>query len=69
MMQVIDVNVQDGHGLISVAVPDLISQERLQDYFKWAKKLTDEIELLRAQRDAWKMEADRLAAKRKWHNA
>ena len=57
-MQVIDVNVQDGHGLISVAVTDIMTQTRLLDYFKWAEKLADEIELLREQCDAWKTEAE-----------
>ena len=49
-MQVIDVNVQDGHGLISVAVPDIMTQTRLRDYFKWADDLSVEADLLREQR-------------------
>jgi hypothetical protein len=57
-MQIIDVDVQDGGGLISIAVSDIMSSVRLKNYLRQSEKLIDQVELLRKQRDAWKEEAE-----------
>ena len=41
-MQLIDLNVQDGRGFITVAVSDSVAEARLREYFRWAEKLADE---------------------------
>lgn len=57
-MQIIDVDVQDGGGLISIAVSDIMSSVRLKNYLRQSEKLINQVELLREQRDAWKEEAE-----------
>ena len=57
-MQIIDVDVQDGHGFVSIAVSNETNRVRVRDYFKETKMLFEEVEKLRAQRDAWKTEAE-----------
>jgi hypothetical protein len=41
-MILIDLNVQDGRGLLSVAVEGLVAEARLREYFRSAEKLADE---------------------------
>lgn len=55
---VMDVDLKDGQGTVSIVVLDVMSQIRIRDYFKLAERLADDVDLLRAQRDAWKAEAE-----------
>lgn len=48
-MQLIDLNVQDSHGLITVAVSDAVAATRLREYFMWAEKLAYEFNYQREQ--------------------
>lgn len=41
-MQLIDLNMQDGRGLMTVAVSDCVDGARLREYFKWAENLANE---------------------------
>lgn len=41
-MQLLDVSVLDGKGLITVAICDIKDRVRLQDYFREAEKLFEE---------------------------
>ena len=46
-MEIIDIDVLDGHGIISVAVANIMDHVRLRDCFKSIKELSKEVELLR----------------------
>ena len=50
-MRLIDLNVRDGKGLITVAVSDIVAESRLREYFRWAEKLADEFNYQREQLD------------------
>ena len=53
-MQLIDLNLQDGKGLITVAVSDVVAEARLREYFRWAENLADEFNYQREQLDDFK---------------
>lgn len=50
-MILIDLNVQDGKGLITVAVRDVVAEARLRAYFRSSEKLADEFNYQREQID------------------
>lgn len=50
-MRLIDLNVQDGKGLITAAVSDIVAEARLREYFRSSEKLADEFNYQREQLD------------------
>ena len=54
-MQLLDVSVLDGKGLITIAIADIKDRIRLQDYFREAEKLFE----LRDETEAKKVEAEK----------